>query len=430
MQCARISMAVAALLALLGVTSRASAQESSLDALQIGSRGKPSDVAASMAYGRALRRAGRYADALTELRRGQAYAKGQAAIDVRYEMARVAIDKRDHNGAMSVCRSIASLPGGANESHACAADVHLMWRRASEALLETEQALANGDQVFEAKLAEGRAYELELREDVAEKSFRDALAWRPDSSEAHYALGRLLAREPAKRSEGVQELKRALSLDPNGPEENYELAVALGNTVEAAALLENAVHEKPNYAAALRRLAELDLELQKIPDARKYAEAALKVDATDAASHIVMGRVDLSENKPDDAIKEAQAALGVVANSAHAKLIVGDAYAKKNEIDLAVEAYQAAYGFDHSDPAPLVHASRACHAAGRDTSAKAFGEKATKEFPEWGPGWVVYGDALAAQKDAPAARTAYETALKSKGPVDAAAVQGKLAALK
>jgi hypothetical protein len=78
----------------------------------------------------------------------------------------------------------------------------------------------------------------------------------------------------------------------------------------------------------------------------------------------------------------------------------------------------------------LVHASAACHAAGRDTSAKAFGEKATKEFPEWGPGWVVLGDALVANKDNPGARAAYETALKGKGPVDAAAVRAKLAAIK
>jgi tetratricopeptide (TPR) repeat protein len=329
---------------------------------------------------------------------------------------------------MSECRAIGALPGGAVAGHACAADVHLMWRRASEALLETEKALAGGEQSFEAKVAEGRARELELKEDDAEKAFRDAVAWRPDSYEGHLALGRVLARL-GKRADGVAELKRAVAIDPNGPEESYALAVTMGATPEAATLLENAIREKPSYVEALRRLAEVDLDLQKLPEARKAAEAALKFDA-DAGSHIVMGRVDLAENKPDDAIKHGNAALAIVANSAHAKLIVADAYAKKGEIDLAVEAYQAAYGFDHSEPGPLVHASRACHAAGRETSAKAFGEKATKEFPEWGPGWVALGDALAANKDAAGAKAAYETALKAKGPVDAAAVRAKLASLK
>jgi Tfp pilus assembly protein PilF len=119
-----------------------------------------------------------------------------------------------------------------------------------------------------------------------------------------------------------------------------------------------------------------------------------------------------------------------MANSAHAKLLVADAYAMKKEIDLAVEAYQAAFGFDHTSPTPLVHASVACHDAGRDTSAKAFGEKATKEFPDWAPGWVALGDALVARKENDAAKAAYETALKTRGPVDATAVRAKITALK
>jgi tetratricopeptide (TPR) repeat protein len=167
-----------------------------------------------------------------------------------------------------------------------------------------------------------------------------------------------------------------------------------------------------------------------VPEARKAAEAALKADPHDAGAHGVMGTVDLAEGKPDEAIKEGNAVLAIVANSAQGKMLIGDAYAKKGEVDLAVEAYQAAYGFDHTDPVSLVHASRACHAAGRDTSAKAFGEKATKEFPDWAPGWVALGDALLANKETATARAAYETALRSRGPVDGAAVQAKLAGLK
>jgi tetratricopeptide (TPR) repeat protein len=127
---------------------------------------------------------------------------------------------------------------------------------------------------------------------------------------------------------------------------------------------------------------------------------------------------------------EAKAALGILANLASAKLLIADAWAKKGEIDLAVESYQAAWGLDHSDPTALVHASEACHAQGRDTSAKAFGDKATREFPTWGPGWVALGDALASIKETAAAKTAYETALKNKGPVDRAAVEKKMLALK
>ncbi len=431
MHCARIgSVALAAAIAAVMASARpASAQESSLDALRTSARGNPADATAAIAYARALRRAGRTVDASTELRRALPFAQGPLAIELRYESARVAIDRGEHARAISECRAIAPLAGGASASHACLADAHLSWRRASEALLETELAMANGTQSYEAKVGEGIAYELELKEDLAERSFRAAIAWKPDAWQGHMWLGRLLVRE-LKREEGISELRKALALDPNGPEESYELARTMPANAESAALLDKAVHERPTFAAALRRLAEVDMEIGRAPQARVAAEAALKADPQDAGSHLVMGRVALFEKKPDEAVNEAQAALKIMPNSAPAKLIIADTYASKGEIDLAVENYQAAYGFDHTDPASLVRASEACHAAGRETSAKAFGEKATKEFPEWAPGWVALGDALAGNKEIAAAKTAYETALRSRGPLDGNAVRSKLASLK
>jgi tetratricopeptide (TPR) repeat protein len=112
-----------------------------------------------------------------------------------------------------------------------------------------------------------------------------------------------------------------------------------------------------------------------------------------------------------------------------ARLLVADAWAKKGEIDLALEAYQAAFGLDHSDPTPLINASAACLAAGRVTSAKAFSVRATKDFGSIAASWAALGDALAADRDVPGARAAYETARKARGG-DPAAIDRKLARLK
>jgi tetratricopeptide (TPR) repeat protein len=434
MRCAPIArltarIAVIAMAAVMATSLPALAQQSQLESLRATARATPSDASAGLAYGRALRRAGHYVEATTELRRALAYARGPVAVETHYEIARVSLDQRDHGRAMAECRSMASLPGGVYASHACAADTHLLWRRASEALLETEQALANATQTYEAEVAEGLAYELELKEDAAEQSLRTAIGWQPDRWEGHLWLGRLLVHR-LKHDEGVAELRKALALDPDGPDESYELARTMPANAEADALLHKAINERRNFGPALRRLAEVDVELGRLSQALAAAETALKADPTDAGSHLVMGRVALAENDLDEAIVEGKAALAIVANSAPAKLIIADAFSKKGEVDLAVEAYEAAYGFDHSDPAPLVRASETCHAAGRDTSAKAFGEKATREFPDWAPGWVAYGDALAASKEPAAAKSAYETALRSRGPIDAASVRAKLAAIK
>ena len=81
------------------------------------------------------------------------------------------------------------------------------------------------------------------------------------------------------------------------------------------------------------------------------------------------------------------------------------------------------------NPAPLVNATNACLAANRVTSAKAFGQRAVLDFPNHAPAWVAQGDALAADGNPKAARTAYESAKKAKG-ADPALIDGKLSRLK
>jgi tetratricopeptide (TPR) repeat protein len=428
----RAPLALAVALAAGLAAQMSLAQETLLEARRAAARGAPQDPGLALQYGVALRRAGHANEAANELRRGASLpggGQGDAGIMLRFELARTAIDRRDFQGAMAACRGVGSVASGAIASHACMAEDHLLWRRASEALIETAQALANGTRSYEAKVAEGLSYELQVNDHDAEASFRAAIGWKPEASEAHVCLGRLLVRTQ-RNDEGVAELRRAVEVDPNGPEPAYELARALPTNAETAGLLEKAVHERPSYAFALLRLAEVDLELGRLAPARQAADSVIKVSPSEPAAYIVSGRVALGEGKPDEALKLGQRALALLSNSARAKLLVADAYAAKGEIDLAVEAYQSAYGLDPGDPTSLVRASIACHAAGRDTSARAFGERATHDFPEWGPAWAALGDALAADGETSRAKTAYETALRSTGPVDAGSVRAKLSALR
>jgi tetratricopeptide (TPR) repeat protein len=321
------------------------------------------------------------------------------------------------------------VPGAAAEGHACAAVAHLVRQRATEALAETAIALAKDPRCYEAKLAEGRAYELELDASKAETSLREAVGLRAEHSDALVALGRVLVKE-GRRDDGLAALREAVKADLSGPDALYELAMNLPQGDETIALLQTAARERPTFLDAWVALASAQFAAGRVPDAKKAAEMAIHIDSNSAAAYVILGKVALLEGRTDDAIRAGQSALAIVANNAAAKLLVADGNARKGEIDTALEAYQAAWGMDHGDPAPLVHASEACHAAGRDTSARAFGVKATQEFPNWAPGWVALGDALAAQREAAAARDAYRKALTRDGLHDAAGVQRKLAALK
>jgi tetratricopeptide (TPR) repeat protein len=409
------------------------AQESQLDGRKAASRAAPLDPRAALQYGIALRRAGHLDAAGQELRRGLGLpggGGGEMEILLHFELARTAIDRHDFWGAMSACRSMSTPPATPPlASHACMAEDHLLWRRASEALVETAAALANGNPSYEAKVAEALAFELQVKDAEAEASLREAIAWKPEAWEAHVWLGRLLVRT-LRHDDGVAELRRAVALDPDGPEAAFELARTLPANPEAVTLLEKAVRERPSYVLALLRLAEVNLELSRLAPAREAADAAIKLTKSEPSAYVVTGRVSLAEGKPDLALSAAEKALHLVPNSARAKLLVADAYAAKGDVDSAVENYQATYWLDSSDATPLVRASVVCHGAGRDTSARAFGERVTHDFPQWAPGWVALGDALAGQKEIARARAAYDTALQATGPIDAESVRAKLTALR
>ena len=424
MQAARIGL-LAAGLALLAPSARA--QESAIASARAAVRASPSDAAASIALGRALRRAGHYAESIAELRRGASTFAGHQpanAIKIHVEIARTFIAERDFSQAMVACRVAAAQTGGASEGHSCAAEADLLWRRATDALAE----LQNAGHTYDAKVAEGRALALQLKDAQAEAAFRDAMTLDPNAADPHLYLGMYWA-SIAKPDQALAELKRAVALDGTNPDALYELGKALPAGADAIDALDKATRERPSFLAAWVKLAEIDLDLGKNENARAAAAAALHINGQDASAHVVVGRVALADGKPDDAIREARAALGVLATSAGAKLLLADAYAKKGDIDLALEQYQAAYGLDRQNPEVLVHAASSCIKAGRLTSARAYATTATRDFPTWGPGFVALGDALAADGDPSGARTAYGKALQARGPVDAAAVRAKLAAL-
>jgi tetratricopeptide (TPR) repeat protein len=412
------------------------AQESALAEAKAKAQASPANADLAIGYGRALRRAGHETEAMTELRRAQAMATGPAAVNAGWEIARTYIAKRDFFGAKNACGQVQKLHerGAVAAGHVCMAEAHLLWRRGTEALGEIAEAEkvadAPADVRYFQKVAEGRSRELDSKEDLAEARYKDAINLAPNRDEAYVLLGSMLSRTG---KDGLSALQKAAELDPHDPVAQLELGRALESTPkrhgEAIAAYERAVAERPGYVDALRSLTEAYIAENRLADSKKTAATLLKIAPNDVFAHVANGRVALADGKTDDAIKEGETALKLMPNEALAKLLVADALAKKGEIDLAVEAYQKASGLDPLNPTPLVNAAHACIAANRLTTAKAFGQRAVLDFPDNSQAWVADGDALAADGNSKAAKTAYEKAKTTRG-ADVATIDGKLSKLR
>ena len=417
----------------------AEAQESGLDAARDTrdkAKATPTSVDASLAYGHALRRAGRENEAVTELRRGFGISGGKSEIAgrVQWELARTFVARRDFEQAMGTCRAMAKSPAAEAASHVCAAEAHLLWRRGTEAEAEIGQLAksasgkaASAEVQYFAKVATGRALELASKDPEAESAYRDAIRLGDSRPDAHVLLGVMLRRTGR---DGVPSLQKAVDLDGHDAVAQLELGRALpAGSPPSLAALERSVAERPTSTDGLRALADGYVASNRLADAKRIVDTVLKLAPNDVNTHVVAGRLALAEGRADDAINEGETAAKLMPNVQAARLLVADAWAKKGEIDLAVEAYQAAFGLDRADPTPLVNAAAACLAAGRVTTAKAFGVRATKDFGASGSAWTALGDALAADRDVSGAKAAYETAKKARGG-DPAALDKKLSRLK
>ena len=432
----RPSSLLALVLATATFAGGARAQETRLVALGADAKSKPKDAAASLAYGRALRRAAHWAEAKSELLRAVALATGAAKVDARWELARVELDQGLSNPSLPApvqlpaCKAIVIGKDGGALSHVCAAEAWLAFGRASIA----------GDELDKASQADPKLYELELgRAKLAayDDKHADAIARLDALSKANGAradaflwLGReLLA--TAKRADAVTPLKKARELDTDWPEAAYELSRALPDGTEARDAARLAVAMRPAWVDAQARLGELELQTGGLDAARAAFDAAIKLNGKHAGARTGLAWVLVKQKKFADAKAAALEAEKLAGNSPSARLAHAEAQAGLGEVDDAVETFKFAAGLDAKDPTGLVRAAEVLLAAKQPMKAEAHAEAAVKAFPGDGRAWRVKGDASLANGDKGSARDAYKKALAAPdGGIDKAALQKKLDALK
>jgi tetratricopeptide (TPR) repeat protein len=418
----------AALFSAFGLAGSAVAQEQKVDAAASDAKASPTSAESQLAYGRVLRLAGRSKEAATVLQHGSLLgsAHGDLGDSLRYELMRAYADQKDHLKAIATCNAVHA----AAMRHACLAEALVTIRRlGSDAEPEVAAALKADSNLYEAKYVEGLTAALEGDVALAVTAFQAAAAKDAKRVDAPLALGRVLDLNH-RDAEALAAFQKAVEVAPDHPEALYELGRVTAKPDDARPLLESAVKGRPSYGAAWARLGDVLLVQGKADDAAAAAVKATGLDAQQPDWQASLAEARVAQKRWDDALNAVKAAVAIVPNHGRARMAEGDALAGRGDIDQAISAYQAAFNALRTDPTPLVRAATACLAGGRETSAKGFTDRATHEFPKWGPAWDIAGDVAWKRGEKPDAKAAWEKALTSDGPIDAAAIKAKLAKIK
>lgn len=421
---------------LVASASPVQAQETKLSTLRAEAKAKPTDGAAAFALGRALRRAGRYAEAKTELARAVALSKGEAAVRARYEQVVNEWEGGKPNPSLpqpptlSMCKQVKVGKDGEALAKVCAAEAWLTFERTvlAEDELTAAEKLDGG--LYEAKLARAKV-------DVVKADHADAItklealtSSSPQRAEGWYLLGveRLAS---GKKQEAATALRKAKDLDEGWPEVWLELSRALPDGTEARDLARQAVAMRATWPAAWIRLGELELATGGYDQAKTAFDTALKQAPKSQPAQVGLAWALVKLKKFDDAKKAAETAISLSANDANARLAMGEALAGLGEVDEAVEQFKFANGLDGKDATGLVRAVEVLLAAKQPMKAEAHAEAAVKNFPDDARVWSVRGDAALANGDKKTAKEAWKKALAApKGTIDRAAVQKKIDAAK
>jgi tetratricopeptide (TPR) repeat protein len=154
---------------------------------------------------------------------------------------------------------------------------------------------AGGSVSWEVHDLLGVAYQAAGQPLPASEALRRAILLKPDSARAHFDLGTLLLDRPGKASQqtGVQELQKAIHLDPRQPTYYETLGQWLLEKHKLAAasqLLQRGIMNAPPTAELYLMLAVAKIQLQGSPAARLLIARALALSPQDGPALHLLGK--------------------------------------------------------------------------------------------------------------------------------------------
>ena len=168
------------------------------------------------------------------------------------------------------------------------------------------------------------------------------IAVTPDSSVAHYNLGRTFETQ-GKPDRAMELYRRAVILKPDNADAHYNLARLLalrGQPQAAIRHYREALMARPDDAETHNNLGLLLAARGDVDASLEELQRAVKIDPNYARAYFNMGRIFARRGELDKAAANYQKALILEPNEAEIRLGLGDVLARQGDLDAAAMQYQ------------------------------------------------------------------------------------------
>jgi protein O-mannosyl-transferase len=189
------------------------------------------------------------------------------------------------------------------------------------------------------------------------EEYQEALRIKPDYAIAHDSLGGLLMRVPGRLNDAIAEYQAAVRSQPDFVLAHNNLGIALalipGRLPDAVAEFQAALRLQPSYAKAHMNLGNAYSQTPgRLPDAIAEYETALRFQPDYAPAHDNLGSALMQmPNRLPDAIAEFQTALRLQPNDAQTHELLAVALAQMpGRLPDAIAEYQVALSLQPNDP--------------------------------------------------------------------------------
>jgi tetratricopeptide (TPR) repeat protein len=281
-------------------------------------------------------------------------------------------------------------------------DIALRRGNTQEAVQRYNAALEQNPALTAASIGLGRAHAAEGRWSVAQAHFQNAAARDPNSAEAQLWLGEALIRQN-NASDAITAYSRAIALKPDYAEAYFGLAqaqLAAGQAAAAQASLDQALRQRPAYPEAL--LLQGKLYEQRGDEDRALEAYSRAIAAGDQLAEPRYRRALLfiRRDRMGDAERDLEAAVRIQPNFSEAHYWLGRTYLAQGRAQAAREQFeQAVAQRDGNYPEALFYQGIAEEQLGQPGAAAAAYRAALEQAP--GSSWADEAQAALARLGQP-----------------------------